>query len=122
MVDNTEYPITSQMCMTRNVGTHGNLFGGMMMAWMDEAGAIFARTYTNQDHVVTVRFDEIVFKHPVTVGQIVRFTARNTVLGRTSISFELVGRVKEEEVVHTSCTFVALSREGKPVEISRSGA
>ncbi|MCB2198142.1 hypothetical protein KQI63_01985 [bacterium] len=108
------YPITAQMCMTKDVGTHGNLFGGIMMGWMDEAGAIFARRYTDEHHVVTVKFSEILFKHPVKVGQIVQFYACNPILGRTSITFDLAGDVNKQTVIRTTCTFVALNEGGEP--------
>lgn len=108
------YPITAQMCMTKDVGTHGNLFGGIMMGWMDEAGAIFARRYTDEHHVVTVKFSEILFKHPVKVGQIVQFYACNPKLGRTSITFDLAGDVNKQTVIRTTCTFVALNERGEP--------
>jgi acyl-CoA thioesterase YciA len=111
--------ITSKMCMTKDVGTHGNLFGGIMMAWMDEAGAIFARKYTQSNHVVTVKFNEILFKYPVKVGQIVDFYAGNPVIGNTSISFDLIGRVDEKEVVKTGCIFVALDENGTPKKINK---
>lgn len=111
------YPITAQMCMTKDVGTHGNLFGGIMMGWLDEAGAIFARTYTGERHVVTVKFSEILFKKPVKVGEIVRFEACEPKIGRTSITFDIIGLVREDVVIRTTCTFVALDDEGqaKPI-------
>jgi acyl-CoA thioesterase YciA len=107
------YPITANICMTKDVGTHGNLFGGIIMGWLDEAGAIFARTWTGEMHMVTVKFNEIVFKKPVKVGNIVRFEACTPTIGRTSISFEIIGDVRGDVVVRTMCTFVALDDEGK---------
>ncbi|MFH0883888.1 MAG: hotdog domain-containing protein [bacterium] len=114
------YPITAKMCMTKDVGTHGNLFGGIMMSWMDESAAIFTREYTGESHVVTVRFSEIVFKHPVKVGQIVRFFATKPKLGKSSITFDISGIVDATTVVHTTCTFVALDEKGMPKQVSKS--
>ena len=34
--------ISSHVCMTKDVGFHGNLFGGLMLSWLDEAGATLA--------------------------------------------------------------------------------
>jgi acyl-CoA thioesterase YciA len=34
--------ISTHFCKAANVGYHGNLFGGTMLGWLDEAGAIFA--------------------------------------------------------------------------------
>jgi acyl-CoA thioesterase YciA len=114
------YPVTSQMCMTRDVGTHGNLFGGIMMAWMDEAGAIFARKFTGQRHVVTLKVSELVFKNPVKVGQIVDFVACEPRLGRTSLTFDLLGEVDGTQVIRTTFTFVALDEENRPVVVERA--
>ncbi|MBS1262784.1 MAG: putative acyl-CoA thioester hydrolase [Calditrichaeota bacterium] len=119
--DEIRHPVTAKMCMTKDVGTHGNLFGGIMMGWLDEAGAIFARTWTGEKHVVTVKFSEIVFKRPVKVGEIVRFEACDPKVGRTSITFEIAGRVGESTVVRTTCTFVALSDDGTPRVINADG-
>jgi len=105
--------------MTKDVGTHGNLFGGIMMAWMDEAGAIFARKYTSSEHVVTVKFNEILFKYPVKVGQVIDFYASNPVVGNTSISFDLSGVVEEKIVVKTGCIFVVLDQNGQPKKIDK---
>jgi len=122
MSDKLSYTITNKMCMTRDVGTHGSLFGGNMMAWMDEAAAIFARKYTGETHVVTLRFGEIVFKHPVKVGQIIEFTACDPTIGKTSITFDLAGIVDQAIVIKTSCTFVALDEKGVPKPVKRAVA
>jgi acyl-CoA thioesterase YciA len=113
------YRINAQMCLTKDVGTHGNLFGGRMLAWMDESAAIFARCYTGEAHVVTLRFSETLFIHPVKVGEIVEFQASNPKVGRTSITFQLEGRVGETSVFRNTCTFVVLTPEGKPKEIDK---
>ena len=34
--------ITTHIAMTRDMGVHGNLFGGIMMAWIDEAASVMA--------------------------------------------------------------------------------
>jgi acyl-CoA thioesterase YciA len=122
MPDEKEYPITAKMCMTKDVGTHGNLFGGIMMGWMDESAAIFARKYTGENHVVTVRFSEIIFKLPVKVGQIIQFFACNPRLGNTSITMDILGKVDETIVVRTTCTFVALDEKGRPKPLKKSRA
>lgn len=113
MNDEARHPITAKMCMTKDVGTHGNLFGGIMMQWLDEAGAIFARSWTGERHVVTVKFSEMVFKRPVKVGEIVRFEACDPRVGRTSITFDVVGEVQDEVAVRTTCTFVAVDQDGR---------
>ena len=31
--------ITKKICMTKDIGIHGNVFGGILMSWIDEAAA-----------------------------------------------------------------------------------
>ncbi|MDP8205181.1 MAG: hotdog domain-containing protein [Candidatus Electryonea clarkiae] len=112
-------PVTSKMCMTRDVGTHGNLFGGNMLGWMDEAAAIYARKQTGANHVVTVKFTEVIFKYVVKVGEIVEFSVSNSRIGNTSITFDLEGYVGETMVVRTEATFVAVDEQGRPTVIRR---
>ncbi len=45
--------ITTKVCMTKDLGVHGNLFGGIMLAWLDEAGAAFACEKAQSTHMVT---------------------------------------------------------------------
>lgn len=109
--------ITARICMTRDIGTHGNLFGGIMMAWIDEAASIFARRKTGEANLVTLRFSEILFRKPVHVSDMVEFYACCVKPGRTSISFDLLGKVKNKEIIRTNCTFVAVDQDGKPKNI-----
>lgn len=112
-----EVRVSTYLCMTKDIGVGGNLFGGTMMAWMDEAAGIFAHEHTGVVRMVTVKYTELVFKHPVRVGDIVCFYASNPRQGRTSLTFDLEGRVKTNIVVTTTCTFVAVDSGGRPTPI-----
>ena len=57
--------VTSHLCMTRDLGVGGNLFGGTMMAWMDEAAGIYAHVYTSEPRMVTLKYAELLFRYPV---------------------------------------------------------
>lgn len=109
--------VSTYLCMTKDVGVGGNLFGGTMMAWMDEAAGIFAHQHTGVIRMVTLRYTDLLFRHPVRVGDIVEFFAQNAKQGRTSLTFDLQGWVEDNIVVETTCTFVAVDEEGKPVPI-----
>jgi acyl-CoA thioesterase YciA len=117
MSTNRSNRVAAYLCMTKDIGVGGNLFGGTMMAWMDEAAAIFAHQYTGVVRMVTLRYTELLFKEPVRVGDIVDIFADNPRIGRTSITFELEGRVDERVVFQTTATFVAVDGEGKPEAI-----
>lgn len=109
--------INAYLCMTKDVGVGGNLFGGVLMAWLDEAAAIYAHQYTGCARMVTLKYTELLFKHPVKVNDIVELFAENPRQGRTSITFELEGSVKGNVVFHTTCTFVAIDEHGAPAPI-----
>lgn len=111
--------VSTYLCMTKDVGVGGTLFGGRMMAWMDEAAGIFAIQYAGMPRMVTLRFDEMLFRHPVRVGDIVEFFVRNPKLGRTSLSFELEGHVRDTIVIETECTFISVDADGHSLEINR---
>lgn len=102
--------------MTKDIGVGGNLFGGVMLAWMDEAAGIYAIGQTGM-RMVTLKYTEILFKRPVREGDLVEFYAGNAQRGRTSFRFELEGRVHNEVVFQTHATFVAVDAEGRPTPI-----
>lgn len=111
--------VTAYLCMTKDIGVGGNLFGGTMMAWMDEAAGIHAHRYTGVVRMVTLKYTELVFKEPVHVGDLVDFYASNPRVGRTSFTFDFEGRIGDRVVVHTTCTFVSLGADGQPQPIPR---
>jgi acyl-CoA thioesterase YciA len=108
--------VTSKICMTKDVGTNGNLFGGNMLAWMDEAAAIFAQQITGKK-VVSVRFAEIIFKKPVSQDDVIEFYCEKIKQGHTSVTFDIFAVVKNEEVFRTECTFVAVDNNGRKTPI-----
>lgn len=109
--------VSAYICMTKDIGMGGNLFGGVMLAWMDEAAAIFAFQSTGM-RMVTLKYSEIVFRRPVRVGDLVEFYAGNPRTGRTSFTFDLEGRVRNEVVFHTTGIFVAVDEQGRPIPIT----
>ena len=112
-----EQLVTAYLCMTKDIGVDGNLFGGTMMAWIDESAGIFAHKYTGVVRMVTLKYSELLFKCPVRVGDLVEFYASKPRVGRTSLTFELEGRVGTKSVVHTVCTFVSVDENGRPTPI-----
>jgi acyl-CoA thioesterase YciA len=112
--------ITSKICLTRDVGLRRTLFGGNMMAWLDEAASIYAHGYTGEELMVTLKFGELHFVHPVYEGHIVNFYASNAKEGRTSIAFDLEGVTdKDVLVVRTSVVFVAVDSNNRPKPIAK---
>lgn len=109
--------ITSHLVMTGDLGVSGNLFGGKVMAWMDEAAAIYAMWATGSEKVVTRRFSEILFDKAVRNGELLEFYCGRPKQGRTSITFDIVASVRGTVKFQAECTFVAVNQDGSKKEI-----
>ena len=119
-------PIAKKIVMTRDLGVHGNLFGGTLMAWIDEAAAAFATEYCFTPNMVTVRVGEFLFRKPLKAGNHVRIYAAVARLGTTSITLNVEARRyslysgEETLVCTTSITFVRIDDDGTPTPIGET--
>lgn len=115
--------VTTHVCMVKDIGVHGNLFGGIMMAWIDEAASAMAVSTCHTPNMVTVKVDELVFKKKVKEGFLIRIYGEVAKMGNTSITFKIEARKvsvytgEENVVVTTNITFVRIDEEGKPTPI-----
>ena len=118
--------ITRKICMSKDIGIHGNLFGGILMAWIDEAAASFATEYCFTPNLVTLRVGELIFKKPVTTGNHLRIYGEVDKLGNSSITLKMEVRKyslysgEETIVCTTSITFVRIDDDGTPTPIADS--
>jgi acyl-CoA thioesterase YciA len=117
--------ITTHICMTKDIGVHGNLFGGIMLSWMDEAASVYVANICMTRDIVTLKLDEVVFKKKVKVGYLIKVYAEVRQIGRTSIALNLEARRsiveigKEEVVASTIITFVQIDSDGKPFPLGQ---
>jgi acyl-CoA thioesterase YciA len=92
--------------MPRDTNPHGTIFGGVILSYLDQAGAIGAyrevvKAGGPPPVLVTVAMNKVEFHRPVLVGDVVRFQTMLKRLGRTSITMniavvaERAGRVLE---------------------------
>jgi len=109
--------ITTHICKTMDLGVSGNLFGGQLMYWLDEAAAVYAIHAANEQRMVTLRFSEAVFRKPIKAGELIEFFCEDPKKGHTSISFRVIVKVKEEIRFEAECTFVAIDENGKKKNI-----
>jgi acyl-CoA thioesterase YciA len=116
--------VTTHICMTKDIGVHGNLFGGIMLSWMDEAASVCVANICRTRNIVTLKLDEVVFRKKVNVGHLIKVYAEVCKLGRTSIALALEARrsiveIGEEEIVaSTIITFVQIDDDGKPFPLA----
>lgn len=117
--------ITTRLVKTSDVGFHGNLFGGKLAAWMDEAGAAFAAQACDTPRVVTVKMEELIFNKPVRPNQLIKIYASISEIGTTSITVALEARKhnvyngRQSNVCTTRLKFVRISDDGEAVPVKR---
>jgi uncharacterized protein (TIGR00369 family) len=100
----------------------GHVHGGWIMKLVDEAGALACMRHAQQ-RVVTVAVDQMVFRQPIRIADLVILTAEVSYVGRTSMEVE-VQVVAENPItgerIHTNTAYlvyVALDEEGHPVPV-----
>lgn len=109
MADDKPYVAIQLPMMPRDTNKHGTIFGGVLLANIDLAGAIAAhrelqlRGGNPRASFVTVAINRVEFKKPVLVGDVVRFETRVTRTGRTSITVHIdVWADRGTESVHVT--------------------
>src|SRR4051812_46079936 len=115
--------------MPRDTNPLGSIFGGVILSYIDQAGAIGARREVvlaggPQPRLVTVAVNRVEFKQPVLVGDVVRFLTRLVKLGRTSVTMHVnveaerdgqVLQVTEAEVVYVAVNAAGPQRNPVPL-------
>jgi len=90
--------------MPRDTNPHGTIFGGVILSYIDQAGAIGAyrevlRAGGKPPHLATVALNKVEFHQPVLVGDLVRFLTRLKHIGRTSITMHVSVEVERGQEV-----------------------
>jgi len=110
--------------MTKDLGIHNNLFGGILLAHIDEAGASLATQVCDTPMMVTLKMEEVIFKKPVKVGNLIKIYGDVFNIGNTSITIKIEARKHnvytgvEKIVCSTKITFVRIDEDGDSVPIS----
>lgn len=112
----------AQMMQPEHANNLGNVHGGWIMKLVDEAGALACMRHA-QNRVVTVAIDQMTFRQPIRIGDLVILNAEVTYAGRTSMEAEV--QVMAENPVtgqqtHTNTAYlvyVALDAEHKPAQV-----
>ena len=112
----------SEILLPNDTNMINTLMGGRLMHWMDIIGAISAQRHSNS-MVVTVSVDNISFRNPIHIGQVVTLQAQVSRAFNTSM--EVFIRVWAEDIPRNVkfesnsafFTFVAINNEFKPVKV-----
>ena len=113
--------------MPKDTNAHGTIFGGVILSYIDQAGAVEAKRH-GADFLVTVAMREVVFHEPVYVGDLVSFYTRLVRIGRTSITISVEvysqpgeGLGNRVKVTEAEVTYVNLDKNRRPVPIAQVG-
>ena len=116
--------ISTHYVMAKQVGYHGNLFGGIMLSWIDEAGAAFACQIADTGRMVTKYMSEVNFERAVRPGQLIKIYGRCLSIGNTSVTIEIEARRHsiyngtQKPVCKCSIVFVRIDGDGEPVPVA----
>ncbi len=108
---------TRKLIKPKDLNSHGTLFGGRVLEWIDEEAAIFAICQLDNSGVVTKAMSEINFLSSAKVGDIVELGMELVSIGRTSITLSCDVRNKKTKVSIIKIdkiVFVLIDENGKP--------
>jgi acyl-CoA thioesterase YciA len=118
-------PAIRVLMMPRDTNAQGTIFGGVILSYIDQAGAIEARRQGSR-LMLTVSMDKIVFHEPVFVGDLISFWTETLRIGRTSITVKVVceairGTDPQKKVLVTEAqvVYVNVGEDRKPFPIER---
>jgi acyl-CoA hydrolase len=111
--------VMNEIVLPNDTNVFGNLMGGRLMYWMDIAAGITAVKHCNAP-CMTVSVDNLSFKNPIKLGNVVHIEAKITRAFTTSMEIHL--KVWGEDNLHQYTyesneayfTFVALDPNNKP--------
>lgn len=116
-------PAIRVMMMPRDTNAHGTIFGGVLLSYIDQAGAIEARKHTLHKFV-TVAMNSVEFKQPVYVGDVLSFHTDVEKFGRTSMTIAVDVKAERFEnpsevvdVTSAVLVYVAVDDAGKPTPL-----
>jgi len=116
-------PAIRVVMMPRDTNPMGTIFGGMILSYIDQAGAVEARKHSEK-MLVTVAMHEVKFIAPVFVGDLVSFYTETARVGTTSITIRVTveawrGQAPHEtvRVTQAEVVYVAVDSPGHAVPI-----
>ena len=118
-------PAIRVIMMPKDTNALGTIFGGIILSYIDQAGAVEAYRHAS-GRVVTVAMHEVEFHEPVFIGDLVSFYADTVRVGRTSLTIKVTveaerrirGRSKVK-VTEAEVIYVHVDENNQPTPIAR---
>jgi len=111
--------------MPRDTNAAGTIFGGVILSYIDQAGAEEA-ICNGARRVVTVAMNQVVFQEPVYVGDLVSFYTELISVGRTSVTVKVLVKSARRfnrddlvDVTKAEITYVNVDEDGRPIPIDQ---
>ena len=114
-----------KLVLPGHLNHYGYLFGGNLLQWVDEVGWIAASLDYPGSNFVTIGMDKVEFKKSVRQGALLRFEAKRTREGKTSVQYSVnvyrhdMKSGNEELIFSTKTTFVCLDNQGKKCGLNK---
>lgn len=114
--------IMTELVLPSHTNALGTIFGGVVMGWIDIAGAISAQRFCRTP-VVTVSIDYLHFIVPIKIGYTVRISAQVTYAGTTSIETEVLVDTENaitgdvRRATNAFLTYVSIDEFGRPKKV-----
>lgn len=107
---------TQRLVLPADLNQYGFLFGGRLLAWVDEASWIAASLEFPQCRFVTVAMHEVQFHHSVREGTILAIDSQLQKKGTTSVTYVVqvkdTRRAEQSVLFATKVTFVNVDENG----------
>lgn len=120
-------PAIRVVMMPRDTNAAGTIFGGLILSHIDLAAAVESHNH-HEGKLVTVAMDEIVFRAPVFVGDVVSFYTKTLKVGRTSVKVDVgvwsesrFGSQHRRLVTEAVVTMVAVDEDGHSIPLNPPG-
>lgn len=113
--------LTRKLVQPGDLNSNNTLFGGRLLAWVDEEAAIYAALEMRHKKVVTKSISAINFIAPAFQGDVVEIGVALKKVGKTSITLEVAVRdlTTQRTVVNIDeMVFVAVDDNGRPMRHS----
>lgn len=115
----------SRVVFPEDANQNGMLFGGKMLAWMDETAGIAARRFAGRP-AITAAVEQARFYRQVPVGTFLDVSGKVVHVGNTSMRVQVTITLDaqdpgEEDILAADAVFiyVAVDEEGRPVPVGR---
>lgn len=117
-----------RIVMYEDLNSAGTIFGGQLVAWIDEGSAIFASCQMNARRIVTKKISELIFNQPAKLGDMLEIWCKNAKKGRSSLTISVLVTRRSfaddpssrgadgssAEICRCEIVFVSVDEKGKP--------